>query len=218
MVPASEGIRAALDDALAAKDRSAAVQLVLEAVHSSVIDIPRLYVEILGPVLVDTGARWQLGDVRIWEEHYVSAIVRTIVESLYPDVLKAAAGVTPTGRSVLLACPPREEHDLGLRMLADRFTLGGWTTHYLGTDTPVDEICAAAASLGVDMIVLSASTHFNRVLLRKVVDEVKAGVPSATVVVGGSAFTLDHDWPATELLDPTVLGLPPYSGNDESDA
>jgi len=202
-------LRSDLDDALARKDRPAAVRLTLHAVRELHVDVPRLYTEVLGPLLVDTGSRWQSGATRVWQEHYASATVRTIIEALYPLVLDAAEDIAPAGHTALLACPPREQHDLGLRMLADRFALGGWTVHYLGTDTPVDEICSAASELGADTIVLSASTHFNRVLLRRVVDEIKAGAPHARVLVGGPAFARDRSWPADELLDPDALGLPP---------
>lgn len=213
--PAIEELRRALDAALAEKDRPAAVRFALDAIRDGRIDVPHLHTAVLGPLLVDTGARWQSGEVRVWEEHYASSTVRTIVEAVYPFVLAAAAHVEPAGKTVLLACPPREQHDLGLRMLADRFALAGWVVHYLGTDTPVEEICAAAASLGVDTIVLSASTHFNRVLLRGVVDEIQAGAPGVRVYVGGPAFSLDRSWPASELLDPFELGLPPLPDAEE---
>ncbi len=211
--PIADELRGGLDRLFSDKDRPGAVRLVLDAVTSGRIDIPTLYTEVLGPLMADTGSSWQSGNIRVWEEHFISAIVRTIIESLHPRVLEAAESVDPTERTVLLACPPREQHDLGLRMLADRFTLGGWTAHYLGVDTPTGEICDAANTLGVELIVLSASTHFNRVLLRKVIDEVSVGAPDARVLVGGPAFTLDRQWPADELLDPEELGLPPYGGD-----
>ena len=59
----------------------------------------------------------------------------------------------PSGRSVLLACPPGEGHDLGLRMVSDRFDMAGWATYFLGPDTPVAEIADAARRLGVDAVV-----------------------------------------------------------------
>jgi methanogenic corrinoid protein MtbC1 len=207
-------LRDALDDALARKDRPAAVRVALDAVRGGRIDVPHLYTEVLGPLLTDTGAQWQRGEVRVWEEHFASATVRTIVESLYPLVLEAAEELQRTGHTVVLACPPREQHDLGLRMLADRFTLGGWIAHYLGTDTPVEEICVAASELDAGLIVLSASTHFNRVLLRGFVDAVAACAPNARVMVGGPAFALDRDWPAEELFDPAAFNLPPRAATE----
>lgn len=199
-------LRSRIDALLASRARTGAVREALSAVADG-LPVLDLYDLVLVPLLVDTGTRWQHGTTRVWEEHFASATVRTIVEALYPTVMEQAATVTPTGKTALLACPPHEQHDLGLRMLADRFALAGWSAQFLGTDTPVDEICDAAVVLGADVIVLSASTHFNRVHLRDVVDRVKAGAPNARVVVGGPAFALDHNWPAGELLSYADLGL-----------
>jgi len=158
--------------------------------------------------MTETGTRWQEGHTRIWEEHFTTNSVRNLVDALVPDVLAAAASVSPAGRRVLMACPPGEQHDLGLRMLADRFRLAGWDVYYLGTDTPVNEIVDAVRTLGVDMLVLSASTHFNRTLLRDVAAQLRAALPNVRLMVGGPAFTLDRHWPAAEILDPAELGLP----------
>lgn len=202
-------IRRALDRHLASKDHPAAIRLAVDSVREGHIDLLDLYDLVLVPLLTDTGAQWQLGTTRIWEEHLASATARTIVESLYLDVLAISAEAMPTDRTALLACPPKEQHDLGLRMLADRFALAGWRAVFLGADTPVDEIRAAAIDIGADVVVLSASTHFNRVLLRKAVDTLRENLPRTQVLVGGPAFTLDRDWPAEEIFDHAALGLEP---------
>jgi len=172
--------------------------------------------------MLEIGDRWQRGTTRVWEEHYTTQIVRGIVDALTPEVIAAQRAVQRDGSAVagaqrvLMACPPGEQHDLGMRMLADRFRLAGWDVFYLGTDTPVDEIVDAAKRLGVGLVVLSASTHFNRVLLRDVAVRIRTGLPNVRLAVGGPAFALDRQWPAAELLDPAALGLPgapPPSGD-----
>ena len=145
---------------------------------------------------------WQTGKAAIWEEHLASTTVRTIVEILYPGVLKAKATAAPSGRTVLLACPPEEGHDLGLRMVADRFDMAGWTTFFLGPDTPVDEIAGAARRLGVDSIVMSSSTHFHRLAVRHAVDALKKELPGVDIWVGGPAFVgAATGWLPQEVLD-----------------
>ena len=201
-------LRDRLDLALASRDRAAAVTTALEAVDTSRITVPELYTAVLVPLLVDTGAAWQAGTTRVWQEHFASAIVRTIVEALYPEVARLAAAAPRRGERVLLANPPQEQHDLGLRMLADRFELAGYDVIYLGTDTPASEIIDAARTVDATLVVLSASTHFNRVQLRSFVAHVREGLPGVRIAVGGPAFALDRDWPASELLDSAALGLP----------
>ncbi|MCX6373451.1 MAG: cobalamin-dependent protein [Actinobacteria bacterium] len=203
--------------ALASHDKPAAVRTAVEAVTSGAISIAALYRDVLTPLLAHAGALWQHGKLAIWEEHLASATVRTVVEILYPGVLKAKAAVPPAGRSVLLASPPEEGHDLGLRMISDRFDMAGWTTYFLGADTPVDEVADAALRLGVDALVLSSSTHYHRVALRRHVDHFKRELPGVDVWVGGPAFAHDTNaWAASELLDlEALLGEPPLPGGED---
>jgi methanogenic corrinoid protein MtbC1 len=192
----------------------AAVRTAVEAVTSGSVTIQVLYRDVLARILADTGAAWQTGKTAIWEEHLASATVRTIVEILYPGVLKAKAAAQPSGRTVLLACPPEEGHDLGLRMVADRFDMAGWTTYFLGPDTPVAEIADAARRLGVDAVVMSSSTHFHRLAVRHAVDELKKQLPSADIWVGGPAFV----GAATGWLPQEVVDLEDLLGSGASTA
>ncbi len=172
------------------------------------IGVADLYTQVLGPLMTAIGDEWQLRRTRVWEEHFATQSVRSLVESLAPEVMAAVASAPASGKRVIMACPPGEQHDLGMRMLADRFRLGGWDVYYLGTDTPVDDIADAARVLDVDLVVLSASTHYNRVLLKDVAARLRAAVPGVRLGVGGPAFALDRHWPADEMLDPAALGLP----------
>lgn len=194
-------VRDRLDERLQANDRPGAVRSAVEAVTEGRVDIVTLYRDVLTPLLVDTGSAWQSGQVAVWQEHLASATVRTIVEGLYPEVLKVRAAATPVGRKVLLACPSQETHDLGLRMVSDRFDMAGWTTYFLGADTPVSQIVEAARGLDVDAIVVSSSTHFHRVALRTFLEQLMEALPGVRVWVGGAAFARDRDWPADELID-----------------
>ena len=186
----------------AAHDKAAAVRTAVEAVTSGRISIAVLYRDVLTPLLVNAGTTWQRGGISVWEEHLASATVRTVVEILYPGVLKAKAAHGPAGRSALLACPPNENHDLGLRMVVDRFDMAGWQTYYLGPDTPGEDIIDATRRLEVDVVVLSSSTHLSRVALRHFVDSLKAELPNVKVWVGGPAFVRGHEgWSDDEIVD-----------------
>jgi len=209
----TEQVRAALDGALARHDKAAAVQAAANAIDGG-LPVAALYDDVLAPILAETGAAWQRGERHVWDEHLISATVRTIVELAYPAVRAAAqersqAGASGTilnGRSALFACPPGETHDLGLRMVCDRFEMAGWRSFFLGADTPPDEIEAAARSLGVDAVVLTSSTHFHRVGLRRLVDQLRAALPDVHVWVGGPAFTLDRSgFTDEELVDLDAL-------------
>lgn len=198
MTDAIERVRTTLVERIDARDRAGAVNAALGAVRAGELSVPELY-DICCSLLVGVGASWQTGETEVWEEHYATATVRTIVEACEPLVLEHAAA--PNGRAVVLATPPDEYHDLGLRMTADRFALAGWRVHYLGASLPAGELIAAVRGTGADAVVLSASTHFHRVSLRTYVDELRAACPGVRVWVGGAAFAVETEhWAPDELL------------------
>lgn len=196
--------RAALEERIAARDRSGAVRLALEAVEGG-LTIPCLYARVLAPLMEGVGARWQSGELAVWEEHFASATVRTIIDALHLQV--AALAPAERGRgTALVACPPQEQHDLGSRMLADRMELAGWRVFFLGADTPAAEIAAAVVGLGADTVLLSVATHYHRVMLRSFVDGLRAELPGVRILVGGRAFDRDTaGWGADELADEADL-------------
>lgn len=199
-------VRAALDEAIASHDRPAAVRVALDAVESGSISIIDLYAE-LSSLLIDLGDAWRRGTAEVWQEHFASGVVRTIVEVCSHRV-ELDAGPDRTA-VVVLAAPADEYHDLGLRMLADRFALAGWRPQFLGANVPVSEVIAAASELHADAIALSASTHFHRLALRQYVDAIAGALPDARVWVGGPAFAHEHDgWNDDDVLDPTAIPAP----------
>jgi MerR family transcriptional regulator, light-induced transcriptional regulator len=203
-----EALRARIEAALERRDRVSAIENALGAVRDGSISVPELYVGALAPLLSQIGSAWAHGTERVWEEHFATHTVRTIVESLYLDVQRAIATIPKRGEHVLLACPPKEQHELGLRMLADRFEFAGYDVTFLGADTPLDEITAAARATGASLVALSVSTVFERVELSSFVERLREQLPGVRIVVGGPAFSLDRHWPAEDLLDTHELGLP----------
>lgn len=214
-----DAIRSDLDARLAAHDRGGAVRVTLEAVADGRIGVEDLYVHVIGPLMVATGAAWQSGGVRVWEEHFASATMRIIVDALYPHVLDAAEQAQSRLGTVVLACPPEEEHDLGLRMLADRFEMAGWKTYYLGANTPVAEIVEASRTLAADLVVLSAATHFHRMSIADTVAHLRRELAGVRLVVGGAAFEAQRgDWPAEEIFDARIITEGPRAGLDAGNA
>jgi methanogenic corrinoid protein MtbC1 len=203
MTADTQALRVVLDERIEAHDHDGAVAAALNAVRSGATTISALY-DLLADLLRDIGAGWQSGTTEVWEEHFATATVRTIVEACHP-LLSSEAGPR-NGHTVVLATPPEEYHDLGLRMTADRFTLAGWTAHLLGATVPLDELIAAVDTLGADAVVLSAYTHFHRIALKAYTDELLAERPGLHVWVGGAAFAKEHDgWPDGMVLDPHAI-------------
>lgn len=208
---ASAALTATLLARFAAHDADGAVAAAVDAVASGAISVERLYCAVIIPLLSDVGGRWHSGELHVWEEHLESAAMRAIIEGVRPHVraahdAAAAAhpGVSP--RRALFACPPEEWHVLSLRMLADRFSIAGWESFYLGANVPMAEIVNAAKALRVDAVILTAATQYERVQVRDLVDGLRAQLAGVRLLVGGPAFARDRsDWAPDELVDPEEI-------------
>jgi methanogenic corrinoid protein MtbC1 len=195
-----------LDQKLQNHDRAGAISDAVSAVRTGKVGLIELYEDVLTPLMVNLGTRWQAGKTQVWEEHLASTTIRGIIENLFDELSKIKASTPRNGRSVILACPREEQHDLGLRMLADRFEIAGWTAYFLGPDVPKNQIVDAAHALKAHAVVLSAATHFHRLRLRELVDQLRNLLPEVKIWVEGAAFHFDHEgWEEDELLDAAVL-------------
>jgi DNA-binding transcriptional MerR regulator len=104
--------------------------------------------DIVLPVLVEIGARWERSEITVGHEHFASHLIERRLLTM------AQGWEAGPGPLALLACPPGERHTLGLvcfgLLLADR----GWRIAYLGADTPIDQIAAMSASTRPAAVVL----------------------------------------------------------------
>ncbi len=191
-----------------AEDREKCVGWALEKLSSGELDIVTLYDDILAPSLNDMKCREKEAAICVWKEHVRSSIVRTVIESCYPRVLKEreARGAKNTGVRAVVACPSEELHEIGARMIADFFTLCGYDVTFVGANTPQDDLLAAMEYVRPKYICVSVTNYFNLVAARKMMTRIreKAG-KDAVLVVGGRAFKRNpgtaKDMGADLLLD-----------------
>lgn len=122
------------------------VDLLLDAAFNAGRD--KAIGDVVLPVLVEIGRRWERAQLTVGHEHFASHLIERRLLTL------AQGWEGGGGPLALLACPSGERHTLGLLcfglLLADR----GWRIAYLGPDTPVDEIADVSASLSPDAVVL----------------------------------------------------------------
>jgi MerR family transcriptional regulator, light-induced transcriptional regulator len=102
------------------------------------------------PYLRMLGERWREGDASVAQEHFASGLLRARLLGLARGWDRGA------GPRALLACPPGERHDLGLIILGLALRDRGWRVTFLGPDTPIGTLAAAADRLDPEAVVLSA--------------------------------------------------------------
>ncbi len=152
--------------------------------------------QIVGPLLVEIGERWERGELRIAHEHAGSTVMRGLLFSLmrlFPP--------TDTRRRVVVATPALEDHELGALMVAMLAAMHGWSVLYLGPDLPAEEIAYAVDDTGAELLMISVTNldeKASRSELAAIERAVRKGVRimaggRAAATEAGSRIIVEHD-------------------------
>lgn len=152
--------------------------------------LKEVYTGIFQPVLRETGRLWQQDEVTIAQEHYVTGVVRGIMEQLH-DRIAATSGRSQKKR-VVTACVGEELHEIGIRMVADFFVMDGWDVYSTGANTPAKSILAAVKEQNADIVALSITLPSRLADLDYLVRSLRADKATADVkiIVGGYPFII----------------------------
>lgn len=174
--PASSELMRALFDHDAAALRATLVRALAQSgLQTFVMEtLPRMHTQV--------GKAWAEGRLAVFEEHLYTEQVK----SLLRQAIGQLAPPRP-GPAVLLTTVPGEHHLLGLLMIEALFQLRGVGCIALGTQTPVDDIVAAAAAHRVNVVLLSFSAAFPRRALSPLLGSLRQRLPAHVRLWAGGA-------------------------------
>lgn len=164
-----------LDRALTALDEPAA-QTALDRTFRS-LDLESAIAQVIVPFLHELGERWAATQRSVGQEHFASNVIGGRLRAL-------ARGWGDGDRPrALLACPPDEQHELGLLCFGLLLRKRGWRIVYLGAQTPTVDLAIAARDLSPDLVVLGAIAA-QRFL--DAADQIRALGARSRVAIGGA--------------------------------
>lgn len=168
-------------------DRRAAGFLIGDAISSGA-GIDDIYLHVFQPCQWETGRLWQMNQISVADEHYITAATQLIMSQLYGHILTGAKGHP----KLLSVCIDDEMHELGARMVADLFELNGWDTRYLGANVPASGVIAALDGYGPDVLGISATLVSHLTHVRALIEKVRDCVQGSQVkiLVGGRPFQI----------------------------
>ena len=127
--------------------------------------------EVAVPLLHRVGARWAEGELPIAAEHMLTATLRNLLGGMIQRR-------TPAGRSVLLAAPAGERHEIGLLLVALLVLDAGVNVVYLGVDLPAAEIVVAAEHTQARVVGLSVVARQNHAHAVREVEAIQVALPA----------------------------------------
>jgi MerR family transcriptional regulator, light-induced transcriptional regulator len=146
----------------------------------SIHSVSRVTSQLLLPLLVRLGERWDRLPGGVAEEHFFATYMRSKLGSRLSHRMRYA-----TGPRLVAACAPGEHHEIGLLLFAIEAHAADLQTILLGADTPLEEVAVVQKRCECDGVVISASIDPVPSLLGDALSRLvhQAGVP---VFVGGS--------------------------------
>jgi MerR family transcriptional regulator, light-induced transcriptional regulator len=179
--PVLEGLADELRDALDRFDEDGANRALDRLIAA--VSVETVMREVLLPYLRILGDRWARGDVSVAQEHFASALLRGRLLGL------ARGWGAGSGPTLVLACPPGEQHDLGLIMFGIAASRRGRRITYLGQDTPFSTIEATIDAVGPELVVLALAESTS---LGQHARAIRALAKRVPVAVGGAGSTEDE--------------------------
>ena len=179
--PVLEGLADELRDALDRFDEDGANRALDRLIAA--VSVEAVMREVLLPYLRTLGDRWARGEVSVAQEHFASALLRGRLLGL------ARGWGTGSGPTLVLACPPGEQHDLGLIMFGIAASRRGRRITYLGQDTPFSTIEATIDAVGSELVVFAVVEGTS---LGQHARAIRALAKRVPVAVGGAGSTGDE--------------------------
>lgn len=180
-----EQIRTRMLSAITRFDEAALEEAYNEALATYPLDL--VTHKLLVPLLVELGRRWESAEGSIVEEHFFSMYVRNKLGARFHHRTALDSGPTLLG-----ACAPGEQHEIGLLLFALAAHEAGVRSVLLGANTPIEQLGVACRRAECDAIVVSCTMTPD---LNAFGAAVRALVASAgaPVYCGGSASATHRD-------------------------
>lgn len=125
-----------------------------QVAHALARHAPELViVELLQKGLSEVGRLWYEGQATVQQEHFTSAVSLRRVNALLAD-----APPPTRSQTILLACPPREEHTFPLLLLTLLLRYRGWPASFLGANLPIPQLEQALQTTRPALFTLAAQT------------------------------------------------------------
>lgn len=150
--------------------------------NTSIMD---LYENILKKALYEVGILWETNKISVATEHMCTAITEAILNELLFQIISSKS----YNKKVIVACVENEQHQVGIKMVADVFEMNGWESVFLGTGIPTNELIRFIHEQNPDILAISLSVYFNYSNLLQMLQVIISTFPNLHILVGGQALS-----------------------------
>lgn len=169
-------------------DNSNADELLYQALDNGK-SLQYIYLNILQPVLVEIGKLWETNQIEVFQEHFMTNHIYTVLDKLKDRTTKKK-NEKYAHKNILLISVSGEQHQIGLRMINNLLEINGFKTFYLGTNLPNRSVLKAIKNYEADLLLISVTLieHLNQA--RNLIQSIRnnKSARDIDIIVGGAAF------------------------------
>ena len=148
------------------------------------VSVKTIYQDIFQRSLYKVGELWEFNKISVATEHMTTSLTEGLMNRIYVDM----ALPRPIGKKAVIASVENELHQVGAKMVADIFEMRGWSSMYLGADTPTEELLRFIRDNRPDAVGLSLTVYSHMGFLEKMIQSIQKEFPDIPVLFGGQAF------------------------------
>lgn len=151
------------------------------------LDTRSFLLDIVSPLLQSVGSQVMKGELEIFHEHAISALIKHLLTGLLYTTERATdfRGRAP----MIFATPEGDLHEFGILIAAILALINGHPVFYLGPNMPAESLAKAAHTFGSTVVVMACSApreNLSRDTLRKYHQTLRSLLPpSASIWSGG---------------------------------
>lgn len=143
-----------------------------------------LYEHVFRKALYEVGLLWEKNKITVATEHLATAITEGILNELFEKLIAQKK----YAKKVVLVCVENENHQVGIKMVADVFEIKGWDSYFPGTGLSNAQIIDYIGKVQPDLVAISLSIYFNFKQLKLLCATILENFPYIDILVGGQAF------------------------------
>ncbi|WP_227396899.1 cobalamin B12-binding domain-containing protein [Jeotgalibacillus aurantiacus] len=176
-------------EALLNGDQDACWSMVQECVNAGQTT-EQIYYHVMTPAMVEIGRLWQENEISVADEHLATTTCDFTMSRYKHEVLLPRIQGQPQDQGrALFFCVEQEEHDLGIRMIAQIFEEKGYLVRMMGANLPVEYALSMAVNWEPDVMGVSASMIKQGEKVPSYIQRLMERFPSVELLIGGRFLT-----------------------------
>lgn len=180
-----EELKDALLQALLSFDERTAHDLINRAFNT--FSFEKVTKDIIGPLLMDIGSKWEQGTITIAHEHFATAFLRARLSTLSLQM-----PMNPFLPRVTCVCAPGEMHEIGLLFFTLYLRQHGYDVIFLGAGFPKEDLSKALHDIKTSCLIFACTLTDHIPNLLEAMEYLQEEHPTLKIGAGGYAVSLER--------------------------